>query len=495
MLIVVPSRLAVGEPFAVKVKLRGEVRKIACAGAWNTKKPRLRGPFNLNVQRGIQFVDDCLPDWRGALRVDGGGALRGPKRIVFDGASQGVFPGDTRPIGRFGGFQWTEPGFRFLRLIEPESGREALSNPVYVTPRPPAERLYWGDPHWQTFFTDGVRCPEELYTFARDEGFLDFGAIADHMEGVTDRQWDYFQAVTNDFNAPGRFATLVGQEWTNHDPAVGAPGHRNIYYRGDGGPVLRSDAPDANTLEKLWRRLDALRGIEALAIPHHSANAVMGVDWSQGWNPRYERAVEVYSVWGSSERPAEAGNPRPIHPANLGGERAGRHVVDALRRGYRFGFVGGGDIHDGRPGDDLHEAAYPARAYPIYPQGFTAAFAPALTRENIFDAIGDRRTYATTRSRIYLEVAPSATDRLRIRAASEQGVAEVVAVRNGEDADRLAPEADPRVVEAEVAVAPLEAGEFCYVRVVTERGEIAWSSPLWREDMAGGRPQRRARPP
>jgi hypothetical protein len=36
--------------------------------------------------------------------------------------------------------------------------------------------------------------------------------------------------VTNDFNEPGRFATLIGQEWTHHNPARGAPGHRNIYY-------------------------------------------------------------------------------------------------------------------------------------------------------------------------------------------------------------------------------------------------------------------------
>ena len=66
------------------------------------------------------------------------------------------------------------------------------------------------------------------------EAFLDFGAISDHMEAITDRQWDYFQAVSNDYNEPERFATLIGQEWTNHNP-----GHRNIYYRGNRGPGER----------------------------------------------------------------------------------------------------------------------------------------------------------------------------------------------------------------------------------------------------------------
>jgi len=229
MLIVIPSRLAVGEPFSVKVKLRSEVREIPCERGYDTVKPRLRSPFNRNVMRRIQFMDDCPPEHAGALLAEGP-SLQGPRKLVFDGKEQGVFPGDTRPIKAFDGFRWTQPGVHFLRVTEPESGLTVLSNPVCVSESLPAERIVWGDPHWQTFFSDGIRCPEELYAFARDEAFLDFGAITDHMEGVTDRQWDYFQSVTNDYDEPGRFVTLQGQEWTNHDPANGAPGHRNVYY-------------------------------------------------------------------------------------------------------------------------------------------------------------------------------------------------------------------------------------------------------------------------
>ena len=165
-----------------------------------------------------------------------------------------------------------------------------------------------------------------------------------------------------------------GHRHLGHPPA-GAPGHRNIYYRGPSGPVLRSSDPGCDTLEALWRRLDEMQGVEAIAIPHHSANAMMGVDWSAGWNPRYETAVEIYSVWGNSEKPAAEGNPRPIEACD--GEMSGRHVRDALAMGYRFGFVGGGDIHDGRPGDELHNESYPQPRDPrSLPQGFAACFAP-----------------------------------------------------------------------------------------------------------------------
>jgi hypothetical protein len=476
MLIVGPSRVAVGEAFELRVKLLGPVRPIASKAGFNTLKPRLHGPFNLNVERKIQYLDHALPEWAGTLTVDGGPGLDGPRTLVFDGKDQGVFPGDTRPIKTFGPFRWTTPGFHFLRLVEAASGLEAGANPAFVSAAPPAERLYWGDPHWQTFFSDGIRCPEELYAFARDEAFLDFGALSDHMEAVTDRQWDYFRSVTEDFNQPGRFATLHGQEWTHHDPARGAPGHRNVYFRGSEAPVLRSTDPACDTLEKLWRKLDAI-GLPALAVPHHSANVVMGTAWEQGWNPRYEKAVEIYSVWGSSECPASAGNTRPIK--SLKGEQAGRHVRDALRRGFRLGFMGGGDIHDGRPGDELHTRQPDCHGYAdLYPQGFTAVSAPALGRGEVFDALSERRCYAATRRGLYADL-ERAGNRLAVRAAAEDGIAEAVLVVNGEPVSRVRPAGEPRILET-VFSADLGPREFAYVRIDTRNGDMAWLSPMWR---------------
>jgi len=477
---VVPSRLAVRESFALKVKVLGAVHEIPCEGEWMTLKPGLRSPFNLNVGRRIQYMDNCLPEWSGTLAVDGGGSLSGPEELLFDGVQQGVFPGDTRPIKVFDGFRLQRPGLHFIRVTDKKSGVQAWSNPIHVTDKAPAERIFWGDPHWQTFFSDGIRCPEELYAFARDEAFLDFGAISDHMEALTERQWDYFQAVTNDYNEPHRFATLIGQEWTHHVKASGAPGHRNIYYRGDGGPVLRCTDEDCDTLDKLWRKLDAMQDIEAIAIPHHSANTVMGVDWEQGWNPKYEKAVEIYSIWGSSERHADDGNPMPIMA--LEGEMRGRHVVDALRKGYRMGFVGGGDIHDGRPGDLLHNDSYLKRTTKAWPGGFTAAFVPSLTRETVFDAIRDRKTYATTQTRIYLDVAlgdAKAGQTLDLTAASEEGIREATVVLNGDDVQEVLPGEDKRIVTADNLPVPMAGGDFCYVRITTQRGNMAWSSPVW----------------
>jgi hypothetical protein len=157
--------------------------------------------------------------------------------------------------------------------------------------------------------------------------------------------------------------------------------------------------------------------------------------------------------------------------------------VDALRLGYRFGFVGGGDLHDGRPGDDLHNLQKEPKHYCLLPpQGFTACRAAALSRESVYDAIKTRRTYATTRRRIYLEWEDCRQGRARIVracAAAEDGIRRVAVVVNGEDLMDLRPDRDPRVVTAQARLDALGSKDFCYLRVETNGGGLAWSSPMW----------------
>ena len=73
--VVAPSRVGVGEPFAMKVKVLGPIHKIDSAGGWNDRKPTLRGPFNLNVQRQIHYHDNCPAEWTGRLGVEAGGDI------------------------------------------------------------------------------------------------------------------------------------------------------------------------------------------------------------------------------------------------------------------------------------------------------------------------------------------------------------------------------------------------------------------------------------
>ena len=475
--IVAPSTIVVGEEFSLRVKALTEPRPapVACYRSY----PRLASPFNVSP-RGIRYLDNAASRWEGTFEVEADSSVRGPSAIACSQLA-GTFPADERAIGEIGGFHCTEPGACTIALRDPNTGVRGESNPIDVVSKPPERRLWWGDLHSQTFFSDGLRVPEELYHFARHEGFLDIFALADHAEWLTDRQWEYFTAVTNDADSPGRFATLVGLEWTNS-----AIGHRNLYYPGDHGPIIRSRGGGKEELERLF---ELARQHGGLLIPHHSANVTMGVKWEVGHEPEHERLVEIHSVWGNSERPASAGNPYPIR--TLKGEQDRQHVLDALALGYRFGFVGGGDIHDGRPGDEFHNLQQMPEAYGLLSrQGIMGVYARELTREAVFEALWSRRCFATTNIRPLLEfevcgapmgstVRTQGARTIRVRAVSEVPWARVEIVKN--EQDMLARDDVGCRCDWEAEDAAASSADYYYVRLTREDGQMAWSSPVWVE--------------
>ena len=76
-------------------------------------------------------------------------------------------------------------------------------------------------------------------------------------------------------------------------------------------------------------------------------------------------------------------------------------LEDAIRNGYKVGFVANSDGHKGRPGAS-HPGASTFGAY----GGLTCVLAESLTREAVFDAIKARRCYAVTGAqRIHVELA------------------------------------------------------------------------------------------
>jgi hypothetical protein len=153
--------------------------------------------------------------------------------------------------------------------------------------------------------------------------------------------------------------------------------------------------------------------------------------------------------------------------------------------------MGGGDIHDGRPGDELHTLQRRPPTYKnLYRQGISGIWATDLTREAIFEALWDRRVYATSNVRVILtfsiagrpmgsEVCESGALPIQVFVASEVPIAEVALVKNGQDWQSIRPGEATVKWELEDRATP---GTFYYVRVVREDGELAWSSPIWIHD-------------
>jgi hypothetical protein len=119
-----------------------------------------------------------------------------------------------------------------------------------------------------------------------------------------------------------------------------------------------------------------------------------------------------------------------------------------------------------------------------------AAYAPALTRKDVFAALWDRTVYATTGARIILDVelngqrmgsqikAADTPRNLKVHAVGTGNIRSVEVVRNNEV--YYTHQGHGFEVTFEIRdPTPLGEGAYYYVRVIQQDTHMAWSSPIW----------------
>ena len=401
--------------------------------------------------RGVEFEGEL------ALRVEGTG-LELAERVVLAAADRGVKIVEGRATGA---------GTARIHASGP-ADLAATSNALVVSSEGP--RVLWADLHGHSALSDGTGTPADYYAYARDVAGLDIAALTDHdhwgMQPLVTHPeiWQRIRTETERFHAPGRFVTLLGFEWTSW-----LYGHRHVIYFDDDGAVIDSAALETLSPQQLWK---ALEGTSALTFAHHSAGGPIATDWRIPPDPRFEPVTEIASVHGSSEA---LDSPHVIYDPV-----PGNFVRDALDRGYRLGFVGSGDSHDGHPG--LAQLASTTG-------GLAAVLAEERTREAVREALMARRVYATNGPRILLRAAlgsarmgetlaaPDGDVELYVSVVGTGPLEHLDVVRNGEVA-RLALE-EQLDATVYLNIAGLHSGEWLYVRVVQVDGGVAWSSPFF----------------
>ena len=439
---------------------------------------------------------NIAPSFQGRVRLawEGQGATLSPGEYVFAERDQGVHT--------FQGLRLESEGVH--RLVVSTDPGAYQSNPVVCSAQD-TSRLHWGMIHGHTALSDGLGSPEAYYEYMRYGCGLDFGAIADHDHEweTSDEDWQHIQQATAQANAPGQFVTILGYEWAKW--RQNGDGDRCVYYPTDNGPMLRSGDVFFPRPRDLYGALSP----DALVIPHHTAYVGNHCDWKDH-DPRRDRLVEIYSVWGNSERSVNDGNPNPV--------KAGRHqreyedktedadevpvgfVQNALAMGWRVGFTAGGDDHRGHPGDNYR----PDRGPRQYTAGLTAVYAHQLTRASLWQALWNRRCYGTTGARMIVEFSvnghpmgseirlrsPADPRIVRARVIGTGKVSKIDVVRNNRDlythhgtgyleefewidTDRLE---DVLLPAAQHTPNPFV---YYYVRITQDDGEMAWASPIW----------------
>jgi hypothetical protein len=403
-----------------------------------------------------------------------GNATSGPDaEIEIWGADEGLeFADRLRLEGGRGTIEVNvlRAGVWRLEARTPE-GLQGRSNPLVVTAEP--SRVLWADLHGHSNLSDGTGTPEDYFTYARDVAGLDVVALTDHdhwgLRALSQHpeMWAEIERQTERFNAPGRFVTLLGYEWTSW-----LHGHRHVLYFADRGTVLSSIDPDYETPRQLWQ---ALRGRSALTFAHHSAGGPIATNWEYPPDPELEPVTEIVSVHGSSEAPDSPGLIYQPVPGNF--------VRDVLDRGYRLGLVGSGDGHDGHPG--LSHLASPSG-------GMAAILASETDRESVLEALRARRVYATNGPRIVLTAELAGRPMGSVLALEELGAAPVLTARvvapaplEGIDlvgsGGVIETAGCDGAVDCELSrpMAGLRAGGYLYLRARQIDGGTAWSSPFF----------------
>ncbi|MFW5996818.1 MAG: DUF3604 domain-containing protein [Lentisphaeria bacterium] len=216
--------------------------------------------------------------------------------------------------------------------------------------------LFWADTHCHSNFSpDAEGELDEIVNFAKNTAGLDAITVIDNdyypHKALTPSEWRAQQDLAEHFTKDGHFVYMPGYEYTYHRSDLNPDfNHRCVIYPRKGGRLLRRIDPEANTDSNMLTQLCKTDG---MAYPHHCSFKL--IDQRKEWN------VEVCSSWRVCIEETD-------------------FIINQLKAGWKFGFIGSSDTHRGVPG--LGGAR-------------TGLFARELTPEALFEAYKQRRCIAT----------------------------------------------------------------------------------------------------
>lgn len=186
--------------------------------------------------------------------------------------------------------------------------------------------------------------------------------------------WEMLRAFTEKANREG-FPMFMGYEWQGS----GQDGDHNVFFLNNDGIQLHP--------MRYQELAEAFKGQEVIGIPHHLAYRLgsRGKNWSTH-NEAFSPVAEIYSCHGCSENDdGPLGMERHVHM----GPRTGETTYErGLEKGYKVGVIASGDNHS-VPG--------------VFEHGSLCVLAADNSKEAIWKAIRDRRTYGVSRSRIQVD--------------------------------------------------------------------------------------------
>jgi len=305
----------------------------------------------------------------------------------------------------------------------------------------------------------------DTYRYAIDVAKLDFLAITDHDQDILKHRggraknllpnyiWWRSEKYCDLFHIEKKFIPLYAYEHGRSFAQGG--GHKNVLYLERGQPCHAQNSP-----EELFK---ALKGTNAVVIPHQLADGQAAVDWAK-WNPEFERVAEVFQHRGSYEYQGALPKVRV--------NRDGNYYRDALMKGVIIGAIASSD----------HGMVHGA---------YAGVYCNELSRAGVIESLRNRRTFGSMdRMAIEfrlgdrllgqeVEITTPPTFDVLIEAA--RPLRKIQIVKNGS----LAHEVNPGTLTCrfDYVDQDIKPGQkaWYYVRCEQDNDRYGWSSPIWVE--------------
>jgi len=386
---------------------------------------------------------------------------------------------------------FNEPGVYTIELSNVRSKVKYRSCPIKCFGHE-VKNLFWGLLHGESERFDSTESIESCLRHFRDEKSMNYYAVSpfENNEETSNETWKTISQNVEEFDEEERFGVLLGEQWVGEPKTEGV---RQILFAKGEKAILRKKDQRSNSLKKIYKLFSPK---EILSIPCFTMGKGFEYNFDD-FNPDFERVVEIYNAWGSSECLTKEGNSRPIKaPPKLGiNETAEGSLLKALLEGKRFGFVAGGLDDRG------HYADFFENDQTQYSPGMTGVWADSLSRQAIFDALYQRNCYATTGERIIVglhlaglpmgsEIDSAAKPGLAVNrhltcyVAGTTKLSKVELIRNGKVIKEFRPSGhfiddtfDDMEPLSECCILNAEKKPFVfyYLRVTQEDGHMAWS--------------------
>ena len=391
---------------------------------------------------------------------------------------------------------FNEVGVYTIKLKNTLTKEEFFSSPIKCLPDE-TQHIFWGLLHGESERFDSTESIDSCLRHFRDEKSLNLYATSspDSSEETSPAVWKLVSQHVQEIHEDERFCIFLGQQWFSDNKEEGL---RQFIFNKDDKPILRQKELRSSSLKKIYKSMAAK---ECISIPLFTMSTTAGCNFEEH-DPDFERVVEIYNAWGSSECTKKEHNLFPINSPSKKGSQEYKEgsCLSALLNNKRFGFVAGG-LDDRGAFSELFEADQNQ-----YTPGLTAILSDTLTRSDIYEALYRRCCYATTGDRIIMNYTIAqqkmgselkTTDKpgletirhIEAYVAGTSLIEVIEIIRNGEVVHEIHPNTnqcdfewdDLSKLESISLRDPKKEGlfTFYYVRTRLKNGHMAWASPIW----------------